>query len=75
MYYEINVSLNGRHFFATSERSITDMPKLKAVYAVLMSKFPKSEGYEFIVTRWEKQGHNLKDEQILSKDFLKHFNQ
>ena len=31
MGYEINVSLNGKHFFATHERSITNNWKLKEI--------------------------------------------
>lgn len=32
MYYEINVSLNGKHLFATAERSITDRNTLEKIY-------------------------------------------
>lgn len=56
MYYEINVSLNGKHLFATHERSITDKWKLEAVYKVFKEKFPKEEGYDIGVTYWEKSG-------------------
>lgn len=51
MFYEINIALNGRHFFATAERSITDRATLKNVYSVLSLKFPKDEGYEISVTQ------------------------
>lgn len=54
MYYEINVSLNGKHFFATSERSITNDEKLKEVYYTFKEKFPESEGS---VEKWEKIGY------------------
>ena len=60
MYYEINVALNGRHFFATHERSLITLNKLKEVYDVLSEKFPKSEGYEITVTRYEKRGEHIK---------------
>lgn len=56
MYYEINVSLNGQHFFATAERSVTAEWKLKEVYKVLKEKFPEEEGYKVDVTHWEKVG-------------------
>lgn len=46
MYYEINVAKNGRHFFATAERSITDKQKLKMAIKIFKEKFPLSEGYE-----------------------------
>ena len=54
MYYEINVSLNGKHLFATAERSITDRNTLNRIYDLLAEKFPESEGYELDVTLCEK---------------------
>lgn len=56
MHYEINVSLNGKHFFATAERSISGEWKLKEVYKILKEKFPENEGYKIDVTRWENRG-------------------
>lgn len=56
MHYEINVSLNGKHFFATAERSISSEFKLKEVYNLFKEKFPESEGYKIDVTRWENRG-------------------
>jgi hypothetical protein len=50
MYYEINVSANGKHFFATAERSIRDLSTLKCVYSTMVNKFPKHEGFEITVT-------------------------
>lgn len=63
MYYEINVSLNGRHFFATAERSITDIHKAKEVYALFTKHFPEDEGYKITVTRWEKVGRPVNMEE------------
>jgi hypothetical protein len=59
MYYEINVALNGKHFFATAERSITNPWDLKEKLKVFIQKFPESEGYELSVTKWEKIGETL----------------
>lgn len=56
MYYEINVSLRGTHFFATAERSITDSIKLLKVYNQIAAKFTKDEGFELSVTKWENRG-------------------
>ncbi|KEK23862.1 hypothetical protein [Bacillus gaemokensis] len=56
MYYEINVSLKGMHFFATAERSINTPCKLEAVVNVFREKFPESEGFKISVTEWRKQG-------------------
>lgn len=56
MWYEINISLNGKHFFATDKRSITNDNELKKVYDVLIKKFPKSENYELLITKNECVG-------------------
>lgn len=56
MYYEINVSLNGRHFFATAERSITSKTQMEEMYNLFLEKFPESEGYKLDVTEWNKIG-------------------
>jgi hypothetical protein len=57
MYYEINVSLNGVHFFATSERSIREYSKLEKIHSKFVEKFPEEEGYKISVTKWEKTGY------------------
>ena len=49
-YYEINVSRNGIHFFATHQRSITDERTLKRILEVFKEKFPTSEGYQILAT-------------------------
>lgn len=56
MYYEINVSLNGKHLFATAERSITDINKANMVYKLFVEKFPEEDGYKINVTKWDKVG-------------------
>lgn len=63
MYYEINVSLNGKHFFATDKRSITNKDSLKKVYKVLKEKFPHEEGYDIIVSYNETIGKYVDMEQ------------
>lgn len=45
MYYEINIALNGKHFFATDGRSITDAETFLKVFDILNKKFPEEEGY------------------------------
>ena len=45
MYYEINIALNGKHFFATHKRSITDFETFLKVFSTLNEKFPEKEGY------------------------------
>lgn len=56
MYYEINVALNGRHFFATDKRSLTNKDAMERVYKVLKEKFPPEEGYDILVSRNETYG-------------------
>lgn len=62
--YEINVSLNGQHFFATHERSIVSERKLKEVYKVFKEKFPEKDGYEINVTYWTKNGREINMEEL-----------
>ena len=64
MYYEINVSLNGIHFFATDKRSIPTREKLEQVYKVLKEKFPEEEGYKLNVSFWEEIGHTIDMDNI-----------
>lgn len=59
MYYEINVTLNGKHLFATAERSITNKWKLKEVYDIIKNKFPKEEGYDISVSKYETTGKSV----------------
>lgn len=61
MYYEINVSLNGRHLFATAERSATNKWEAEKIYNLFVEKFPKAEGYDITVTKWEKIGEIIED--------------
>ena len=56
MYYEINVALNGQHFFATDKRSITNKIALKVVYKILKEKVPIEEGYDILVTQYDTVG-------------------
>jgi hypothetical protein len=63
MYYEINVSLFGRHFFATHARSITTREECKRVVEVFKKAFPKENGYLMNILRYELVGEpiHLKD--------------
>ena len=60
MYYEINVSLNGKHYFATHERSITTEKEALLLFEVFSQKFPASEGYQVSLTHWQKMGYQIK---------------
>ena len=59
MYYEINVSLNGQHLFATAERSATNEWTAEKLYKLFKEKFPEENGYKISMTRWEKIGHEV----------------
>lgn len=65
MYYEINVAKNGKHFFATAERSITTSLELADVYSALSKAFTKDDGYTMSVTQWKSVGTFIKEEEIV----------
>jgi len=67
MHYKINVSQNGRHFFATADHSITDYTRLKEVLPAIARAFPEGEGFEVSVTRWECIGYNRDVQNILEE--------
>lgn len=49
-HYEINVSLDGRHLFATAPRSCVTKRDAQTVYRQLAKRFPESEGFAISVT-------------------------
>lgn len=59
MYYEINVSKNGKHFFATAERSATTWAAAKELYYRLQMAFSEEDGYRVTCTEWNKTGKNV----------------
>ncbi|MHA2403849.1 MAG: hypothetical protein ACXADH_12715 [Candidatus Kariarchaeaceae archaeon] len=64
MNYEINVSKNGVHFFATAERSLTAKSIAKLAYDKLKEAFPESEGYKLTISRWETVGKEVKPSEL-----------
>jgi hypothetical protein len=58
-YYEINVSLNGEHHFATAPRSIKTADVCKARMRMFKKRFPESEGFEITATHWECLGYSV----------------
>lgn len=56
MYFEINVTYDGNHFFATAERSLTSLDQALYVLKIIRKKFPSSDGYVVTITRWDKTG-------------------
>lgn len=65
--YEINVSLNGRHLFATHERSLTDQRKMLECLKIFKEKFPESEGYSIHVSEIVKYSKHLDIDELLEK--------
>lgn len=51
MSYEINVSLKGKHYFATSDRSLRSEDAAVAMAKHFKELFPESEGYQITVRR------------------------
>lgn len=67
MNYEINVSRNGQHYFATAERSLTthhDMMKMVYHFSIV---FPVEEGYKITVTEWNRSGTELSTDKLIRK--------
>lgn len=58
-YYEINVSLNGRHFFATAPRSLITEAQALEAYQVFVELFTKAAGYRVSVTYWKSTGSTV----------------
>lgn len=59
-YFEINVSLHGRHYFATHPRSIQSAAALLNVYTDFEARFPASEGYVLGVTYHPSTAYGVK---------------
>lgn len=64
MYYRINVSLYGKHFFATG-KSVDSLARLRSVYTEIKSRFPESEGWKVSVSEWTESGKELDMNEIL----------
>jgi hypothetical protein len=58
-HYEINVSLNGKHLFATAERSARDKQDAERLFRLFAEKFPERDGYSIRVTHWQAQGERV----------------
>lgn len=64
MSYELNVALNGTHYFATADRSIKTIDQVIAISEDFKKRFPKSEGFEISLSYHPEIGYglSLKDE-------------
>ena len=61
MWYEINVSKDGKHYFATHERSITTINKAVEIRDRLKKAMPEKEGFEYTITQWQKTGVKIEN--------------
>ena len=59
MRYTINVSLDGRHLFATSDHSLSDFESALFTYRRIVERFKVVEGYTVEVSRYENVGQDL----------------
>jgi hypothetical protein len=50
MPYEINVSLNGRHYFATAPRSLTTSKDAVTMTLDFIKRFPATDGFKISVS-------------------------
>ena len=60
MSYEINISKNGKHYFATAERSLTTLGEATKLYNELKEFYPESQGFKISLTKWETTGNEIK---------------
>ncbi len=61
MWYEINVSKDGKHYFATHERSITTIDRAVEIRDRLKKAMPEEEGFSYTITQWQKTGLTIKN--------------
>lgn len=54
MWWEIVVSIKGKHFFATHPRSLTTRNDMEFAVGIFRKKFPKKEGFEITIIRHEE---------------------
>lgn len=57
--FEINVAKNGKHLFATHQRSLKTKEDAMDLFAVLSKKFPKSKGYSVCLTGYHEAAFGI----------------
>lgn len=67
MGYEINVALNGKHLFATHERSLKYDSDLKRCLEIFLEKFPELEGYTISVEYIEHYGRIIDIDKFIKE--------
>lgn len=64
MNYKISISKHGKHYFSTTEESLTCKEQCAELFKELTQKFPAKEGYVVTVTEWKKSGTSLTEELV-----------
>ena len=75
--YEINVAKNGKHYFATHERSLTETKEAENALKDFKNRFPEAEGFLVTITYrpgtsygcYLDEGGNLINEYIHRNNF------
>jgi hypothetical protein len=61
MWYEINVSKDGKHYFATHERSISTVAKAIEIRDLLKKAMPEEEGFKYIIHQCQRTSMEIKN--------------
>jgi hypothetical protein len=61
MWYEINVSKDGKHYFATHERSICTVAKAIEIRERLKKAMPEEEGFKYTINQCQKTSMEIKN--------------
>lgn len=56
MHYELNVSKDGQHVFATHPRSVTTEREAARLYVLFTQAFPESDGFKTDCTEYSETG-------------------
>lgn len=78
MNYEINVSKNGKHYFATHERSLTGQSEAEKAFKDFQERFPESEGFEVTISYTPKVWYSChldENGKLVNGFFEERFNQ
>jgi hypothetical protein len=67
-YYEINISKNGQHFFATAERSCTTTREAREVLRELIARFPREDGFEIGMTWTPRSSYGIDPYDVLTDE-------
>jgi len=71
MHYEINVAKNGKHVFATHERSLSTLKQTAEVVSRLELAFPEAEGYSISVSEISTIGMAISQDELTKELFKK----